>query len=146
MQAIIHPVNEHQIPTGVLAPVAGTPYDFTIAEKIGTLINDTEGGYDHNYVLDTPDINKVAAWVAEANSGRKLEVYTDQPGIQFYTGNSLDGAHYTNDGHAITRQSAFCLETQHFPDSPNQPSFPSTLLHPGEKFHTTTKYKLTTVQ
>jgi len=140
------PVNEHQIPTGVIASVAGTPYDFTTAEKIGTRINETDGGYDHNYVIDNPSVKKATAIVTEESSGRKLEVYTDQPGIQFYTGNSLDGSHHTNDGQAITRQSAFCLETQHFPDSPNQPSFPSTLLHPGEKYHTITKYRLTTAQ
>ena len=105
------------------------------------------GGYDHNFVLNNKDGSlKLAAVLADSISGRKLEVYTTQPGMQFYTGNFLDGSIKTSDGKAINKNTAVCLETQHFPDSPNEPSFPTTILQPGEKYHSITKYKLSVTQ
>ncbi len=141
------PVGETLIPTGVLQPVKGTPFDFRSPTRIGEHIDESDQqlkygkGYDHNFVLNTGgDLKKPAAVVTEPTSGRVLEVFTDQPGIQFYTGNFLDG---TNEGIGgkYQHRSALCLETQHFPDSPNHPNFPSTLLKPGEQFHSTTIYK-----
>jgi aldose 1-epimerase len=139
------PVDATAIPTGEIAPVAGTAYDFTTPHAIGDAIDQTPGGYDHNYVLDNPGADAVAATITESTSGRKLEVFTDEPGLQFYTGNSLDGRPVTDDGAAINSQSAFCLETQHFPDSPNHPNFPSTRLMPGRIYNTITKYKLSLI-
>lgn len=137
------PVDTTLIPTGVLQPVKGTPFDFTAATGIGTRIANVPGGYDHNFVLNSKDGSlQLAAVLTDSISGRKLEVYTTQPGLQFYTGNFLDGSIKTSDGKSINKNAALCMETQHFPDSPNQPSFPSTLLKPGEKYHTITKYKL----
>ena len=137
------PVDSTLIPTGVLQPVKGTAFDFTSPAVIGSRIASVPGGYDHNYVLNSKDGSlQLAAVLADSVSGRKLEVYTTQPGMQFYTGNFLDGSIKTSDGKAIGKNAALCMETQHFPDSPNQPSFPSTLLKPGEKYHTVTKYKL----
>lgn len=141
------PVSETLIPTGVLQPVKGTPFDFLSSTRIGEHIEAPDQqlkygkGYDHNFVLNTGgDLTKVAARVEEPTTGRVLEVFTDQPGIQFYTGNFLDG---TNEGVGgkYEFRSALCLETQHFPDSPNHPSFPTTLLKPGTAFHSTTIYK-----
>ncbi|MFL6414224.1 MAG: aldose epimerase family protein [Bryobacteraceae bacterium] len=141
------PVNETLIPTGVLQPVKGTPFDFRSSTRIGDHIDENDQqlkyakGYDHNFVLNTGgDLKKVAAVVTEPTSGRVLEVFTDQPGIQFYTGNFLDGAN-EGIGGKYGYRSALCLETQHFPDSPNHPSFPSALLRPGQQFHSTTIYK-----
>ncbi|MEP7277050.1 MAG: aldose epimerase family protein [Bacteroidota bacterium] len=137
------PVDSTQIPTGVLQPVKGTPFDFTTATTIGARIAQVPGGYDHNFVLNSKYGSlQLAAVLSDTASGRKLEVFTTQPGIQFYTGNSLNGRVKTNDGKSINRNAALCLETQHFPDSPNQPAFPSTIVKPGEKYHTVTKYKL----
>lgn len=137
------PVDSTLIPTGVLQPVKGTPFDFTTATAISARIAQVPGGYDHNFVLNNKDGSlKMVAELADSISGRKLEVYTTQPGLQFYTGNFLDGSIKTSDGKPINKNAALCLETQHFPDSPNQPSFPSTLLKPGEKYHSITKYKL----
>jgi aldose 1-epimerase len=138
------PVDSTLIPTGVIAPVKNGPFDFTKATKIGLRIDSVKGGYDHNFVLNKKDtsLTKVAT-VTEEKSGRTLEVFTMEPGLQFYTGNFLDGTIKTSDGKAIKQHTAFCLETQHFPDSPNQPKFPSTLLVPGQKYHTVTVYKLT---
>jgi aldose 1-epimerase len=137
------PVDSTLIPTGVLQPVKGTPFDFTTATAIGARINNVPGGYDHNFVLNNKDGSlKLAAVLADSISGRKLEVYTTQPGLQFYTGNFLDGSIKTSDGKAINKNTAVCLETQHFPDSPNEPSFPTTILQPGEKYHSITKYKV----
>jgi aldose 1-epimerase len=137
------PVDKTLIPTGELKPVKGTPFDFTTAHKVGERIEQVEGGYDHNFVLNKKgtSISKVAT-VTDSVSGRRLEVYTDQPGIQFYTGNFLDGSIKTDDGTPIPKHGGLCLETQHFPDSPNKPAFPSTILKPGEKYHTTTTYKV----
>jgi aldose 1-epimerase len=101
-------------------------------------------GYDHNFVLNHPgDLSHLAARVEEPNSGRVLEVYTTQPGIQFYSGNFLEGKN-RGIGGVYRHRSALCLETQHFPDSPNHPSFPSTVLHPGDQFHETTIYRFST--
>ena len=137
------PVDSTLIPTGQLQPVKGTPFDFTTPTAIGARIAQVPGGYDHNFVLNSKDGSlKQAAVLEDSVSGRKLEVYTTQPGLQFYTGNFLDGTIKTSDGKPINKNAALCMETQHFPDSPNQPSFPSTILKPGEKYHTITKYKL----
>lgn len=137
------PVDTSLIPTGELKPVKGTPFDFTTPHKIGERIAQVPGGYDHNFVLNKKGTGlDKAAEVNDSISGRKLEVFTTQPGLQFYTGNFLDGSIKTDDGKPIQQHAALCLETQHFPDSPNQPSFPSTILKPGEKYHTVTMYKV----
>lgn len=137
------PVDTSLIPTGELKSVKGSPFDFTTPHKIGERIAQVPGGYDHNFVLNKKGTNldKVAE-VTDSISGRKLEVYTTQPGLQFYSGNFLDGTLKTDDGKPIMQHAALCLETQHFPDSPNEPSFPSTILKPGEKYHTETMYKI----
>ncbi|HVG14305.1 MAG TPA: aldose epimerase family protein [Chitinophagaceae bacterium] len=136
------PVDKGLIPTGELKSVKGTPFDFTEEHTIGERIA-SAGGYDHNFVLNKQDSSlKLVAYVKDSLSGRKLEVFTTEPGLQFYTGNFLDGSIKTSDGKAINKNAALCLETQHFPDSPNKPSFPSTLLKPGQKYHTVTKYKV----
>ena len=137
-------VDSTLIPTGELRDVKGTPFDFTVAKPIGKDLVATGGnpiGYDHNYVLDTKGIKDLAVRVVEPLSGRIMEVYTDQPGVQFYTGNFLDGTITGKYGIVYNQHSGFCFETQHFPDSPNQPTFPSTILKPGETYHTTTIYK-----
>ncbi len=141
------PVNENLIPTGELRPVAGTPLDFTRPTPIGARIDaDDEqlrraNGYDHNFVLNAAgDLSVLTARVVEPSTGRVLEVYTTQPGMQFYTGNFLDGS-LTGRGRVYHRRTGFCLETQHFPDSPNQPNFPSVVLNPGQEYHHTTIYK-----
>jgi aldose 1-epimerase len=137
------PVNSTLIPTGKIEPVKGTPFDFTKAEKIGSRIAQVEGGYDHNWVLNKPgDILQAVAVLYDSVSGRKLEVYTVEPGLQFYSGNFLDGKSKMAGDQPINLHTGLCLETQHFPDSPNEPAFPSTVLRPGEKYHTLTKYKL----
>ena len=144
------PVNSTLIPTGKLESVSGTPFDFRKSTDIGARIGARSEqlklgkGYDHNFVLNHPgDLNKVAARVEEPKSGRVLEVYTTQPGIQFYSGNFLEGT-MRGFGGVYRHRSALCLETQHFPDSPNQPNFPTTVLHPGEEFHQTTIYRFST--
>jgi aldose 1-epimerase len=140
------PVNSGLIPTGELKAVKGTPFDFTKPEKIGARINQIQStpvGYDHNFILNNSDTTlHQAAIVYDATSGRQLEVLTTQPAIQFYTGNFLDGKLIADDGKAITQHTALCLETQHYPDSPNQPAFPNTILKPGETFKSTTIYKV----
>jgi len=138
------PVDKGLIPTGELKAVAGGPFDFLQPHKIGERIAAVDGGYDHNFVLTrkSKDIELVAT-LSDSVSGRKLEVYTMEPGLQFYSGNFLDGTIKTSDGKAIQQHAALCLETQHFPDSPNKPAFPTTILKPGEKYHTVTKYKVT---
>jgi aldose 1-epimerase len=144
------PVDAALIPTGELRNVAGTPFDFRKPTAIGARINQDDeqlklgGGYDHNFVLRAvPESLEFlgAARVVERTSGRVLEVFTTEPGVQFYTGNFLDGKTPGKSGVAYPRRSAFCLETQHFPDSPNQPKFPSVILKPGESFHSVTTYK-----
>jgi aldose 1-epimerase len=132
-------VDSTLIPTGVLRPVAGTPFDFTKPMKIGSRINDSTDqqirfglGYDHNFVLEpTTNDLRLAARVTAPISGRTLEVHTSEPGVQFYTGNFLNGSEQGK-GSIYQHRSGFCLETQHFPDSPNQPGFPSTVLKPGQ--------------
>ena len=144
------PVNKNLIPTGELQPVKGTPLDFTKSTRIGARIDDNyeqlqlAHGYDHNFVLNNkPDQNgmKLAARVHEPTSGRVLEVWTTQPGVQFYTGNFLDGSVTGKQGHVYKRRYGLCLETQHFPDSPNHPNFPTTILKPGETFHQKTLFR-----
>jgi aldose 1-epimerase len=130
------------IPTGEIVPVAGTPFDFTSPHEIGERIAKVEGGYDHNYVLRSGGgALALAARVEEPASGRVLEIWTDQPGIQLYTGNFLDGTVIGKGGHAYGKHYAFCLETQHFPDSPNHPNFPTTILRPGQTYRTVTVHK-----
>lgn len=145
------PVDEGLIPTGEIADVAGTPFDFTEAKSIGRDIGQenqqlTFGlGYDHNFVLDNPAGEMgLAARIVEPTSGRVLEITTDEPGVQFYCGNFLDGRLKGKSGQAYVYRGGFCLETQHFPDSPNQPKFPSTILEPGEKYLTKTVFKFST--
>jgi aldose 1-epimerase len=142
------PIDGTLIPTGELRKVAGTPFDFRKPAAIGARIDaDDEQikfgkGYDHNFVLNRSGSGlSLAARVADPESGRVLEVLTTQPGLQFYTGNFLDGSVHGKGGKAYGRRSALCLETQHFPDSPNKPGFPSTVLKPGETFRESTVYK-----
>jgi len=138
------PVDAQLIPTGELANVEGTPFDFRKPTPIGARINEVggnPGGYDHNFVLDKSQNEKaLAAKLMDPKTGRFLEVYTSEPGIQFYTGNFLDGSLRSGD-RVFVKNSGLCLETQHFPNSPNQPDFPSTILRPGEKFASQTIFK-----
>ena len=146
------PTDATAIPTGELAPVKGTPFDFTTSHKIGKRIDaDHEQikfgkGYDHNWVINQkkPGELTLAAHVSEPTSGRVLEVHTTEPGIQFYTGNFLDGSNVGKGGKVYKHRYAFCLETQHYPDSPNQKSFPSCILKPGETYKHTCIYKFST--
>jgi aldose 1-epimerase len=143
------PTDAGLIPTGEFKPVAGTPFDFRKPTPIGARIDaDDEqikrgGGYDHNFVLrGEAGSLRPAARVVEKKSGRVLEVLTTEPGVQFYTGNFLDGKTIGKSGKPYVRRGAFCLETQRYPDSPNKPSFPSTVLRPGETYRHTTVYRL----
>ena len=141
------PVDATLIPTGELASVEGTPFDFRKLTAIGARIHaDNEQlklghGYDHNWVLDSSGKFAEAAEAYDPQSGRVLQVWTDQPGIQFYSGNFLDGTVKGKGGKAYAHRSGFCLETQHFPDSPNHPKFPTTELKPGQKYHTVTEFR-----
>jgi aldose 1-epimerase len=142
------PVDEGLIPTGETPEVAGTPFDFTTAKAIGRDIGAENQqlayglGYDHNFVLDKADGEMaLAARVHEPTSGRVLEVSTTEPGIQFYCGNFLDGRLSGKSGKPYVHRGGFCLETQHFPDSPNRPNFPSTILKPGDEYKSTTVFK-----
>ncbi|SFS47042.1 aldose 1-epimerase [Mucilaginibacter polytrichastri] len=142
------PVDNTLIPTGKLQPVKGTPFDFTAFKTIGTDIGQTDDqlkngkGYDHNFVLNKPSLTAAVATVKSPVTGIVMDVYTDEPGLQFYSGNFLTGdKHDGKHGAAYGYRSALCLETQHFPDAPNQPSFASTLLKPGQIYKTTTIYK-----
>ncbi|HEV2677274.1 MAG TPA: aldose epimerase family protein [Aliidongia sp.] len=141
------PIDEKLIPTGEIRPVAGTPFDFRTPKRIGDDVRDGRDlqifyarGYDHNFVLRErqPGTPTPAARVVDPVSGRALEVLTDQPGVQFYTANFLLGTRVGKSGRLYRQGDAFCLETQHFPDSPNHPEFPSTVLRPGETFRSTT--------
>ncbi|MGB7848297.1 MAG: aldose epimerase family protein [Candidatus Acidiferrum sp.] len=143
------PVDSGLIPTGELKPVAGTPFDFLKPHAVGERINaDDEQirlghGYDHNFVIDGGGGQemKEAAEVYDPASGRVLKVLTTEPGVQFYTGNFLDGTIKGKGGAIYPRNAALCLETQHFPDSPNHPGFPPTVLKPGNEFHSTTIFR-----
>jgi aldose 1-epimerase len=139
------PSDAELIPTGEIAPVKGTPLDFTQPTSIGARIDQLKpspGGYDHNYVLNHGGTNlALAARAHEPRSGRVLEVFTTEPGVQLYTGNFLDGRLTGVGGVTYGRHSGFCLETQHFPDSINKPHFPSTVLRPGQTFQSTTVFK-----
>ena len=146
------PVDEALIPTGEISAVNGTPMDFTSAIAIGSRIdNDYEqlrhaGGYDHNFVLRSGNEEfRTAAKVYEPNTGRMLEVLTTQPGMQFYSGNFLDGSIVGKQGRVYLKHSGCCLEPQHFPDSPNHPNFPSTVLRPGEQYRHATVFKFSVV-
>ena len=146
------PVDSNVLPTGEILSVEGTPFDFREPTCVGDRINDTTSeqivngnGYDHNWVLATNgDINTLAGSLYDPNNGILMEMYTDQPGMQFYAGNFLDGSFIGKGGIAYPRRSAFCFETQHYPDSPNHPEFPTTTLRPGETYNTTTIYKFGT--
>jgi aldose 1-epimerase len=141
------PTDSGSIPTGELRSVKGTPFDFIKATAIGSRIDQNDeqlkfgNGYDHNFVLSKDKPLGLAATVYESTSGRVMEVFTTEPGVQFYTGNFLDGAIKGKNGQDYPRRSGFCLEAQHFPDSPNQPKFPSTVLRPGKTYTQTTIYK-----
>ena len=148
------PVDETLIPTGELRPVAGTPFDFREPKPIGRDIDAENeqvrigGGYDHNFVLNRNDAGgdepTLAARVTEPLTGRVLEVKTTEPGVQLYTANGMKGSILGTSGRPYTRRGAFCLETQRFPDSPNRPEFPSTVLRPGETFRSVTTFRFTT--
>ncbi len=147
----ITPVNKGLIPTGELTEVKGTPFDFSQPTAMGERINVDHPqlqygmGYDHNWVLKKAAGKlEMAATVYEPTSGRVMEIWTTEPGLQFYSGNFLDGHLSGKSGKPYQFRNGFCLETQHFPDSPNQPNFPSTILRPGEKYQSTTIYKFTT--
>lgn len=145
-------VDENVAVTGEVLAVEGTPFDFRTEKAIGAGINDESSqqikngvGYDHNWILNTKgDITKCFATLYDPNTGITMEMYTDQPGVQFYAGNFLDGSFIGKKGIAYPRRSAFCFETQHYPDSPNHPEWPSTTLRPGEKYQTSTIYKFGT--
>lgn len=143
------PVDDTLIPTGELAPVKGTPLDFTRPTPVGERIEQVgkdPTGYDHNFVLNNsrPGAVALAVQVSDPDTGRMLEVLTDQPGVQLYTGNFLDGKLSSPGGKPYLKHYAFCLETQHFPDSPNHDKFPTTVLRPGETFRSRTLYVFTT--
>jgi len=150
------PVNETMIPTGEIADVSGTPFDFRQSTAIGARMGQKNTqlaygkGYDHNFVLSkNPGATgqlALAARVVEPQSGRVLEVATTEPGLQFYSGNFLDGSLTGKSGRAYTHRSGLALETQHFPDSPNQPNFPSTILKPDETYHSRTVYRFSTTE
>jgi aldose 1-epimerase len=142
------PVDDTLIPTGELKSVTGTPFDFTKPTAIGARIKQVGGkpvGYDHNFVLRQPrgEATKPALGVAvrDPNSGRMMQMYTTEPGVQFYTGNFLDGSVTGKGGAKYPQYGGFCLEAQHFPDSINQPKFPSVVLRPGKEYQQTTVYK-----
>jgi aldose 1-epimerase len=147
------PINANLIPTGQIAPVAGTPFDFRTLKPIGRDIHDASApmgnqlvlahGYDHNWVLNGSKM-RLAAVAEDPSSGRVLWTYTDQPGVQFYSGNFLEGDLVGYSGNTYRQSDGFTLETQHFPDSPNEPSFPSTTLNPGQPFTSSTIFKFTT--
>jgi aldose 1-epimerase len=152
-QLVIHadsitPVNEHLIPTGEPMAVQGTPFDFRSGKKMGEEIDSNNeqikygGGFDHNFILKgNSESLPIIAKVSEPESGREMEILTTEPGVQFYTGNFLDGTLIGSGNQPYQKRAGFCLETQHYPDSPNQPNFPSTILEVGETYKTTTVYR-----
>ena len=143
------PIDNESIPTGELASVEGTPLDFRTAKPIGADINSNHeqirlgSGFDHNFIISHAVEGELtlAASVLSPSTGRTLNVYTDQPGMQFYTGNFLNGTLIGKEGAVYAQRNAFCLETQHYPDSPNKPNFPSTILRPGEQYATRTVFE-----
>jgi aldose 1-epimerase len=142
------PVDAGLIPTGEVTPAKGTPFDFTTPHAIGERVDHDDpqlkfgGGYDHNWVLDHQSGRMApAATVHEPTTGRTMEVWTEEPGLQFYSGNFLDGSHVGKRGKPYHHRTGFCLETQHYPDSPNQKNFPTTILRPGQIHRTATCYK-----
>jgi len=138
-------VDRGLIPVGITASVIDTPLDFLAPRPIGGRIRQLQHGYDHNFVLRGPaGALKLAARVHEPTSGRIMEIHTTEPGIQLYTGNYLDGSVVGKGGKAYARHAGLCLETQHYPDSPNKPAFPSTVLEPGQKFTSLTVYRFST--
>ncbi|MFO7924106.1 MAG: aldose epimerase family protein [Bacteroidales bacterium] len=138
-------VDDELIPTGELPLVEGTAMDFREMKTVGRDIENVQGGYDHNYVLEgTEGSMRTAAVLYEPDSGRRMEVITTQPGVQLYTGNFLDGSLTGKGGAVYEKYWGLCLETQHFPDSPNQPSFPSAILRPGEEYHHTVVFRFGT--
>jgi aldose 1-epimerase len=145
------PVNAGLIPSGKIDTVVGTPFDFLAVNKIGARIDSPHqqmlfgAGYDHNYVLDKKygEFGMVAK-VSESSTGRAMDVYSTEPGVQFYSGNFLDGKLVGKSGKAYVRRGGFCLETQHYPDSPNQPAFPSTILPKGKVYRSKTEYRFST--
>jgi aldose 1-epimerase len=141
------PVDANQIPTGEIVPVEGTPFDFRRETVIGARIdgNDpqltTSLGYDHNFVLARNGNGLApAARLVDPKTGRTMDVSTTEPGVQFYSGNKLDGSMTGKDGHVYTARTGLCLETQHYPDSPNKPQFPSTVVRPGETYQSSTVF------
>lgn len=145
------PVDSSLIPRGELQPVAGTPFDFTSMKAIASGMDTrdeqirTAKGYDHNFVLDGDGALHLAATLEEPRSGRKMEVLTTQPGLQLFTGNTLDGSIRGKAGKIYGRHAALCLETQNFPDAPNHPSFPSAILRQGQVFQSATVYRFSTI-
>ena len=147
------PVDDGLIPTGEVKPVKGTPFDFLKSHTVGERINNDDQqlkfgkGYDHNWVLNKKETGSLtlAATVTEPNSGRVMEVLTTEPAMQFYTGNFMNGNDIGKGGKPYIYRSAFCLETQHSPDSPNHNNFPNTVLRPGEKYSQKTIYKFSVV-
>jgi len=143
------PIDKTSLPTGKIVPVADTPFDFRQPKPVGRDIDQPNdqlangSGYDHTFVLNPSKngVSEPAATLYEKNSGRRLQVFTDQPGVQLYTANFLDGSLIGKSGRPYQKRSALCLETQHFPDSPNQPQFPNTILKPGETYKTRTIYQ-----
>ena len=141
------PVDKTLIPTGKIEPVKGTPFDFTVARQIGKDIDAKNEqisfgpGYDHNFVLNKHDIKTPIAKVTGDKSGIEMDIYTREPALQFYSGNFMDGSHTIRGGKTDAKRTAFAMETQHYPDSPNQPAFPSTTLKPGQVYKTETIYK-----
>jgi len=141
-------IDAESIPTGELTPVTGTPFDFRMPRAIGERISQPDkqlrhgGGYDHNFALNKPEGKALtrAARVCEPSSGRVLELWTEEPGVQFYSGNFLDGS-LAGKGRSYPYRSGFCLEPQHYPDSPNQPQFPSTILRPGQTYQTESRFR-----
>lgn len=147
----ITPVDSLLIPTGEIVTVKNTPFDFTIPHKIGARINDENTqikygrGYDHNWVLDKPTLDELtlAVRVTDSISGRILELYTTEPGVQFYSGNFMNGSRNGKKGKPYNYRSGLAIEPQHFPDSPNKPNFPNVVLNPGEKYTQTSLFKFT---
>jgi aldose 1-epimerase len=142
-------IDAASIPLGTLAPVTGTPFDFRTSRPIGERVGQPDKqlrhgqGYDHNFVLNKPNGKEMtrAAHVADPGSGRVLELFTEEPGVQFYSGNFLDGS-LTGKGRTYGHRSGLCLEPQHFPDSPNQPRFPNVILRPGHVYQTESRFRL----